>query len=457
MTKAPGSQQPGAFKEDAVTEQFLTQDADSAKPPAPDQNWRTKLLFDVRGTVKRILPNHANLVTILTNDQNWLGVLGFNEFAQRVETLRTPPWYGQEAASTGVKPGPWADEDDTRLLAWLERAYGLSYRIDAITRAVMVAARNQSNFHPVRKYLESLHWDGKDRLPTLFSRYFGAAQSPYLALVGVWWPVSAVARAMKPGCKVDTVLILEGEQGARKSLALAVLATCPEWAMDTALPIGDKDAVAMMSGKWIVEFAELASWHGRRAELVKAFLTSQNDHYRPPYGRRAVDVPRSCVFAASTNEKAYLLDPTGARRFWPVACGRIDPKALKTDRDQLWAEALVRYRRKEIWWPDGEQEELCRAEQDARRVADPWEATVRRWLLGREPYGGAARDKNERLTGNCVLRQAIDLHPAKIGKSEEMRIGAVLTTLGWHRKKMRIDGESVWGYQRPQAEDGGTP
>ncbi len=440
-----------------MTEQSLAHGADGAKPPDPHQNWRELLLYDVRGTVRRILPNPANLVTILVAEPRWRGVLGFNEFAQRVETLRPPPWHELEAASTGAKAAPWADEDNTRLQAWLERAYGLSYRVDAIDRAVMVAASRQGIFHPVRQYLESLRWDEKERLPTLFSRYFGAAESPYLALVGIWWPLSAVARAMRPGVKVDTVLILEGKQGAHKSLALAVLATRPAWAMDTALPIGDKDAVAMMSGKWIVEFAELASWYGRRAELVKAFLTSQKDYYRPPYGRRALDVPRSCVFAATTNENMYLLDPTGGRRFWPVGCGLIDLKALIADRDQLWAEALVRYHRKEKWWPEGEQEELCRAEQDARNVPDPWEEVVRRWLLGREPYGGAARDRNERLTGNFVLKDAIGLPSGKIGKSEEMRIGAVLRTLGWHRKKMRIDGELVWGYRRPQADDGGTP
>ena len=211
--------------------------------------------------------------------------------------------------------------------------------------------------------------------------YLGAEDTPLNRAFGSRWMISAVARIMQPGAKVDHMLILEGPQGAKKSSALKVLAGA-EWFTDELAEIGSKDAAQQMRGIWIIEIAELDAIGRAEVSRIKAFLTRTTDRYRPPYERYVVEVPRQCVFAGSVNPDTYLRDETGNRRFWPVRCGRIDLDALRRDRDQLWAEAVARYREGAIWWLD-EPELIAevKAEQDQRYHADAWDSRIDRWLV----------------------------------------------------------------------------
>jgi putative DNA primase/helicase len=197
-----------------------------------------------------------------------------------------------------------------------------------------------------------------------------------------WLLVSAVARVMAPGCKVDTMVILEGRQGARKSSALRAM--FGEWFSDTPIEVGSKDSYLSLRGRWCLEWAELDSLSRSEAARVKAYTSSATDVYRPPYGHRTVEIPRQCVFVGSTNEDEYLRDPTGARRFLPVRVGDIALELIERDRDQLWAEAVTAYRSGERWWPATELERsLCGDEQEQRYASDAWEALIAQWLSGR--------------------------------------------------------------------------
>ena len=205
--------------------------------------------------------------------------------------------------------------------------------------------------HPVRDYLTALVWDGISRLDSWLITYLDAEDTPLIRAIGSRWMISAVARIMQPGAKVDHMLILEGPQGGKKSSALKTLAGA-EWFTDELAEIGSKDAAQQMRGIWIIEIAELDAISRAEVSRIKAFLTRTTDRYRPPYERYVVEVPRQCVFAGSVNPETYLRDETGNRRFWPVRCGSIDIDALRHDRDQLWAEAVARYRQGAIWWLD---------------------------------------------------------------------------------------------------------
>jgi predicted P-loop ATPase len=267
--------------------------------------------------------------------------------------------------------------------------------------------------------------------------------------------VGAVARIEQPACQMDTMLVLEGPQGILKSSALRVLAG--HWFADSGLAIGEKDSYQSLRRVWIYEIPEFASIKAARdIERVKAFLTSRCDHYRPSYGRRAIDVPRQCVFAGSTNESEYLLDKTGARRFWPFKCGRIDLVSLERDRDQLWAEAFTRYQSKERWWVDSlELRDVCEAEQADRTPVDPWVPIVQRWLgegyvLVPDGAGGYDRvNPANGLTTTDLLKGAISMHNERIDRAAETRAGQVLRHLGWEARQIRTGSERVRRYFAP--------
>jgi predicted P-loop ATPase len=248
--------------------------------------------------------------------------------------------------------------------------------------------------------------------------------------------IAAVRRVMEPGCKCDHVLVLEGAQGIGKSTALATLAG--SWFSDEMPDMGSKDSAIQTSVAWIHEFAELAALARSQVEAIKAFVTRTVDIYRPPYGRATVEVQRQCVFAASTNTQQYLADETGNRRWWPVRCGeRLDLDALRRDRDQLWAEAVVRCDAGVPHWLDEQAvEQEARAEQDARRTEDPWLEPIRAFLVG-----------STDTTMTDVLLRGLELDARHCDTSAGHRASRCLRALGWeaHRPR-RADGSriTVW-------------
>ena len=233
--------------------------------------------------------------------------------------------------------------------------------------------------------------------------------------LSLWW-----LEFPEPGCKCDYVLVLEGDQGARKSSACSILAG--QWFSD-ALPdvLRDKDTSQHLRGKWLIEVAELSSTSRAEAEHLKAFITRQVERFRPSYGRLEVIEPRQCLFVGTTNKDTYLRDETGGRQFWPVKVGPIDLDALRHDRDQLFAEAAHRYRAGEQWWPDeGFERQHIKPEQDDRFEGDPWDETIAVYVA-----------TCERVRVTDIARNVLGIEGAKVGTADQRRIASVLKGLGW--------------------------
>ena len=398
--------------------------------------WSQRLRLDLVGQPER---NEANVITALTSDEAFAGAIVFDEFRQEIVVTRPLPW----DASGEVSPRPWTDSDDVRAAEWLQRRE-LNVTPMTVSRSVGAVAR-EITVHPVRDHLGALAWDGVPRIETWACRYLGAENTAFHRSVGALWLVSAVARIFRPGVKADHMLVLEGPQGARKSTALKILAG-EDWFTDELPDLGSKDAAMHMQGVWIIEIAELDAIGKAEVSRIKAFLTRTTDRFRPPYGRYTIEVPRQCVFAGTVNPDTYLRDETGNRRFWPVRCGTIDIDALARDRDQLWAEAVARFRAGAIWWiEDPELLAAAKAEQEARYQDDAWDARIDRWLT-HEPRRvnrgfGAFEDwrdeEVERDRPICdvsvgeILEGALGIDPAKWTKGDQMRVGAYFKSRNW--------------------------
>jgi putative DNA primase/helicase len=400
------------------------------KPPAAG-GWKDLLARSDSGA---LIAHMQNVELILANDPRWAGVISFSAFSSKIVKLRTAPY--------GGGTGDWADIDDVRVMKWLAQHYNLRVKASHVIEAVSVVAHDHE-FHPVRQYLKKLEWDRVPRLESWLTDVMGVRASAYSSKVGKRWMISAVARVMKPGCKADSVMILEGAQGAGKSTAMSILGG--EWFMDTPFALGDKDGFQAIRGKWIVELGELDSFNKAESTKAKQFFSASTDTYRESYGRRTMDVPRQCVFVGTTNQEEYLKDATGNRRYWPVACTKVDLELLRSIRDQLWAEAVFCYDADDLWWVTRDEATLFAEEQDERFVVDEWETPILTWL--EESQIG------ETTTGSEILTQALKLDPGHWGKPEQMRVGAILHRLGWSRYRLGAMTKSrirLWGYKKPE-------
>jgi predicted P-loop ATPase len=387
-------------------------------------DWRSALARDG----KKIIPDERNVILALRLAPEFRSMLRLNDHALRVELAAAPPW------RHAVPGEPWLDEDDIALKALLQSWEIQVRQTGTVADSVHLVARD-TIVHPVRDFLGLLTWDGTQRLSTWPVEYLKAeGPAAYLAAIGRRFLISAVARIYQPGCQVDHVLVLEGPQGGGKSSTARILGIRPDWFTDGMPDFHSKDAALQMSGRWLVELAELAAMRRSEVEVVKAFVSRPVDVFRPPYARRAVAVPRQCVFLATTNETTYLRDPTGNRRFWPIRCGRIDLDGLLRDREQLWAEAVAAYRAGERWHLDRDEAELAKGEQEERVLVTELESTVSEYL------------ERMRLTGQCeidvrsVLIYALRLDPDSSDFSERaVRLGAQVAAAmereSWHKLK----------------------
>ena len=424
--------------------------------PVVRPRWFGRLRMDLAGTPER---HEANVIIALTSDPVFAGVLAFDEFAQSIVVRRALPW---DSPGT-VLPREWEDADEIRTAEWLQLR-GINVAPVVVGRAIGAVARER-RIHPVRDWLDMLAWDGTPRIETWTTTYLGAEPTDLHHAMGALWLISAVARIYRPGVKADHMLILEGQQGAKKSTALKVLAG-EHWFTDELPELGSKDAALHMQGVWIVEIAELDAIGRAEVSRIKAFLTRTTDRFRPPYGRYTIEVPRHCVFAGTVNPDTYLRDETGNRRFWPLRCGTIDITALSRDREQIWAEAVHRFKAGAIWWIDDPALlSEAKAAQDARYQADAWDARIDRWLTHdarRVNRGFAGIDdwKNEELeraepirdvSVGEILEGALGIEPGKWTKIDQMRVAAWLKSRQWEKYR-RTKGEArEWRYRKPGA------
>ena len=322
----------------------------------------------------RVLPTATNVYRALSLHHDWTGVLRRNELADADE------YHSEQEDPLGFnnrKPLPVTDEMLFQMRMWLEGAISWSKapNKDLIMDAVAAVA-SKAGYHPVADYLAPLaaEWDGTPRIDHWLKDFCEADGSEYVSAVGAKFLIGACARVFQPGCKLDTMPILIGRQGVKKSTLIREMGK--GWTVDTPIRVGSKDAYEVIRGAWLVEFPELAGMSGKDVETLKSFFSSPSDTYRPPYGRKPIVRPRSSAFIGTTNSADFLRDSTGSRRFLCVQVGEIAIDALRPVVDQLWAEASLRYMQGEPWWLQNGQAEAAESTAEAFMSHDPWETTI---------------------------------------------------------------------------------
>lgn len=406
--------------------------------PAPEQKPRPWLLPRAAWLEKcqntesgSPLPNLRNACLALREDPAFHGLLTFDQMRRTPMLMRSVPSEINDNDPADY-PRPVTDNDENAIQEYIQRLSLRRMTPVQVHQAVHLVA-HENSVHPIKAYLSALKWDGERRLAGWLSAYLGAEHTPYVSKIGRMFLIAMVARIFEPGCKLDSMLVLEGKQGGGKSTACSILAGA--YFSDSMLDIrsGGKDCMQHLRGKWLVEIAEMSAVQKADAAALKAFITRQVEIYRPSHGRNEVIEPRQVAFIGTTNQAAYLRDETGARRFWPVATGLIDTAALARDRDQLFAEAVVAYWSRETWWPEaGFESEHIKPEQDARHETDAWEDAISSFLAGRT-----------RTTLTEVAQAVLTIEIGKLGTAEQRRIAAALTRLGWERGK-RVASGFVW-------------
>lgn len=429
------------------------------------ENWQS--LLEINSQTGAIKSTINNVLIILEHDPLLKGKFALNEFASRGEVLGALPWDTRAARRL------WDDNDNAGLYWYLEKVYRITGngKIDG----ALSLHSNAFAFNEVQDYLMGLKgtWDGVPRLDTLFVDYLGAKDTAYNRAVTRKAFVAAVARAMRPGCKYDNMVILSGPQGIGKSTLLDKMSR--GWFNDSIRTFEGKEASELLQGVWLVEVSELDAFRRTDVSRIKQFLSLRADRFRAAYGRNVKEIPRSCIFFGTTNTADFLQDTTGNRRFWPIDTGETRHaknvwRDLDAEIDQLWAEAVVRWQAGEPIFLSGAIEEDAKAKQEEHREASSREGIVREFL-GREVpedwvkwsldkrrmfwAGGVQGDiktvPRDRVCALEVWCEALGGNLKEMKQTDTREINAIIAaTPGWGKAHERM---GVYGVQRGFIKD----
>jgi putative DNA primase/helicase len=381
------------------------------------------------------LPILKNAALVFKHDPALKDVVFFDQFHQRL--------------MTGTPAREWADVDDIKLVLYFQDSIGLSKISREVVSQAVILCAHQNARNCVRDWLEGLTWDKEPRIDHFFEDHFGAAGTDYTRAASRNFWLSLVARVFRPGCQVDTMVVLEGGQGIGKSRALRIIGG--PWFTEQHESVTNQKAFSeVLQGKLIVEIGEMDSFSRAEVTRVKQIISAPHDRFRKAYGRHAEDHPRQCVFVGTTNRDDWNRDETGARRFWPIRCnGEIDTSAIQEHREQFFAEAVELFKLGKYWWEM--PAEATRTEQEKRYVEPAWVPPIKQYIAYKRVIEGDTgqwkwierHEPLQEVTIADLLEHALDLPKGQWVKANEMRVAECLRFLGWQKKDASRKGKTV--------------
>lgn len=379
-----------AFSDPLVKKEYLKNAFPESGGSGTD--WLDALELDSKGNPAKTA---KNIMLILEHDPRLKGCFQKDVFARQIFVLRETPWK-QEKSKREL-----ADEDLAGLRIFLESEYRITgaYKIqDAFDSFI-----DQTAIHSVREYIKGLKWDGVKRIDTAFVDFLGADDTPYIRKSARKIFCAGIARIFAPGIKFDYLPALIGAQGIGKSTFIRIMGK--GWYSESLKisDMKDKTAAEKLLGSWVIEISEMDGMNTTKADTLKSFLSAQQDKYRPAYGRETVTNKRQCIIIGTSNEREFLKDDTGNRRFWPIDVGKNAPtKNVFTELpeviDQMWAEAYALWVLGEPLYPDAEMAEEAEREQEAHRHEDPRKGIVEEFLKLPVPVGWYSMNSITRLS-----------------------------------------------------------
>lgn len=366
--------------------------------------------------------NINNAMLVLERHREVKDIVWYDEFLQRIMTDH-------------ANPREWKNADDVNLCLFIQRNIGcVKISLDSVRSAVIGYAYRHMK-HCVRDWFETLKWDGLERIANFFPDNYGAKDTAYSRAVSKNFWVGMAARIYRPGCQLDNMVVLEGEQGVKKSKSLRIIGK--SWFTQQHESVTGKGFFEVLQGKLLVEIGEMDAFTKGEVSKVKDVISCPTDRFRVPWDRHAEDHPRQCTFVATTNTDDWNRDPTGARRFWPIKCeGEVDVDNITRSRDQLFAEAIVAFKAGDTWYETPEAE--TKAEQRKRFIEDVWIDQI-----------GAFVGHRSEVSTSEVLADALGVVMSKQGKAEQMRVGTCLKLLQWTRHTAKRDGRSIKVWRNP--------
>jgi len=353
--------------------------------------------------------------------------LSYNEFSDKILVNRSRPLEDRELTDLWLRI-----DDDYR--------FRPSY---AFFEKVVKKIAWDNPFHPVKDYFNLITWDNTPRIDEWLIKGGGADDTPFIRAISAIVLIAAVRRIREPGCKYDELVVIESGQGLYKSTALRALCPNPEWfSDDLQLNIKSQQMIESTLGKWIIEASELGGLRQSMVEQLKSTLSRQVDGpARMAYAHLPVERPRQFIIVGTTNTGQYLIDSTGARRFWPVNVKKFDIAWILANRDQLWAEACAReakgdsIRLPEALWPD------AGAQQEKRREVDSWEELISHAILDTAEFHDY-RDGRSRVV-TARLYTAINIPPERQDRLAGHRVSQIMQRLGFKPTAIRVSQERL--------------
>jgi len=355
--------------------------------------------------------------------------IGFDEFRDQLMITNV------RDGSEGWRP--IADTDEVELRRRLAVRGFKEPGKDLMRDCVRIVAEN-NRFDSAILWAKQLVWDGVPRIEEFYSTYFAASDSEYCRAVSLYTWTALAGRCLRPGIKADISPVLIGEQGIRKSSGIEAMVPHPDQFVELDLGAKDDEAARLLRGVLVAEFGEMRGFGVRSSEHIKAFLSRRIDTWTPKYVEHKTSYYRRVLCIGTGNLREFLTDETGNRRWLPLSVGKVDVPAIVRDRDQLWAEALVRFGEEGIVWAGAEV--LAKDEHKEYMVSDEWAHTISDWLDGNDEDGNPRSQGAYTLLG--LASSVLGIFHAAFDKRLGNRLGAIMHGLGWHNITVWVDGKA---------------